>query len=84
MSSSRSATLYAAVAAILLAGCDAAPVAKADARKTTDTEALCAPYGGYGRFISQHGTITPYRHSTSVTIECADGSWLSRTVDVRP
>ena len=70
--------IYTAIA--LLAGCtDGRAVVGQD----TDMLALCNPYGGIAKVVAKSENVMATKRTSSVTIECGDGSWISRSVESR-
>lgn len=51
--------------------------------RDTDMLALCNPYGGLARVIGKDESVNTVKRKTSVTVECGDGSWISRSVEHR-
>ena len=64
----------------LLAGCDKATI---PAPKDVDAETLCAPYGGVREIGSRTYTVKQRVKETGVTAYCKDGSYVSRSIEVK-
>ena len=70
--------IYTAIA--LLAGCTDGRAVVQD----TDMLALCNPYGGIAKVVGKSENVMPTKRTSNVTIECGDGSWISRAVESKP
>lgn len=62
-------------ALVLLAGCGA----QAGPPKTTNTDILCAEYGGVSSATYFNVTVYGEKHRVYISVDCKDGSTVSRT-----